>query len=86
MPLSDNSWEIVTKSAFEWERNALSFICERLPDEDLYCAWSGRFIYYAIDWPKTAKLIRFMAEDCCADLHKTLGASADHVASANRKK
>jgi len=41
---------------------------------------SGRFIYYAIDWQKTAKLIRFMTEDCCADMHKTLGASA------NRKK
>jgi ArsR family transcriptional regulator, arsenate/arsenite/antimonite-responsive transcriptional repressor len=35
---------------------------------------SGRFIFYAIDWAKTAKLIRFMTEDCCADLHTTLGA------------
>ncbi len=47
---------------------------------------SGRFIYYAIDWAKTAKLIRFMTEDCCADLHKTLGASTDRSLSANRKK
>jgi len=47
---------------------------------------SGRFIYYSIDWAKTAKLIRFMTEDCCADLHKTLGASTDRfVASTNRK-
>ena len=47
---------------------------------------SGRFIYYAIDWAKTAKLIRFMTEDCCADLHKTLGASTDRaVPSANRR-
>ena len=47
---------------------------------------SGRFIYYAIDWAKTAKLIRFLTEDCCADLHKTLGASTDcTAASANRR-
>jgi ArsR family transcriptional regulator, arsenate/arsenite/antimonite-responsive transcriptional repressor len=47
---------------------------------------SGRFIYYAIDWPKTAKLIRFMTEDCCADLHKTLGAFTDRAASTNRRR
>jgi DNA-binding transcriptional ArsR family regulator len=35
---------------------------------------SGRFICYAIDWAKTARLIRFMTEECCADLHTTLGA------------
>jgi DNA-binding transcriptional ArsR family regulator len=46
---------------------------------------SGRFIYYAIDWTKTAKLIRFMTEDCCADLHKTLAASADRAGSTNRR-
>ena len=36
---------------------------------------SGRFIHYAIDWARTARLIRFMTEDCCADLHTTLGGS-----------
>ncbi len=36
---------------------------------------TGRFIYYAIDWARTARLIRFMTEDCCADLHTTLGVS-----------
>jgi hypothetical protein len=41
MALSDKRWEIVTKSAFEWERNALSFIRERLHDKDPYCAWSN---------------------------------------------
>jgi ArsR family transcriptional regulator len=46
---------------------------------------SGRFIYYAIDWTKTAALIRFMTEDCCADLHKTLGASADRAPAASRR-
>ncbi|HEY6420320.1 MAG TPA: metalloregulator ArsR/SmtB family transcription factor [Candidatus Binataceae bacterium] len=47
---------------------------------------SGRFIHYAIDWPRTAKLIRFMTEDCCADLHKTLGVAANNSSSAKRKK
>ena len=46
---------------------------------------SGRFIYYAINWTNTAKLIRFMTEDCCADLHKTLGASAPRAGSGSRK-
>jgi ArsR family transcriptional regulator, arsenate/arsenite/antimonite-responsive transcriptional repressor len=46
---------------------------------------SGRFIYYAIDWPKTAKLIRFMTEDCCADLHKTFSSSTAGATSARRK-
>ena len=41
MALSDKRWQIVTKSAFEWERNALNFIRERLPDEDPYAAWSN---------------------------------------------
>jgi DNA-binding transcriptional ArsR family regulator len=47
---------------------------------------SGRFIYYAVNWTKTAKLIRFMTEDCCADLHKTLGASANGGSPARQKK
>jgi DNA-binding transcriptional ArsR family regulator len=45
---------------------------------------AGRFIYYAANWPKAAKLIQFMTEDCCAGLPKTLGASPDRSRSANR--
>ncbi len=30
---------------------------------------SGRFIYYTVDWDRTARLIRFLTEDCCADLN-----------------
>ena len=45
---------------------------------------AGRFIYYAINWPKAAKLIQFMTEDCCARLHKTPGASPDRSQSTNR--
>jgi DNA-binding transcriptional ArsR family regulator len=47
---------------------------------------SGRFIYYAVNWAKTAKLIRFLTEDCCADLHTTLGAPDGRLASADRKR
>jgi hypothetical protein len=43
----------------------------------------GRFIYYAVNWPETARLIRFLTEDCCADLHTQLGkfSSAANAAS-----
>jgi ArsR family transcriptional regulator, arsenate/arsenite/antimonite-responsive transcriptional repressor len=33
---------------------------------------SGRFIYYAVNWRETAGLIRFLTEDCCADMHTKL--------------
>src|SRR3974390_2881474 len=34
---------------------------------------SGRFIYYAVNWRETGALIRFLTEDCCADMHLKLG-------------
>jgi DNA-binding transcriptional ArsR family regulator len=30
---------------------------------------SGRFIYYAVNWRETAGLIRFLTEDCCAEMY-----------------
>jgi len=45
---------------------------------------AGRFIYYAVNWPKAAKLIQFMTEDCCAGLPKRLGVSPDRSQSTNR--
>jgi DNA-binding transcriptional ArsR family regulator len=30
----------------------------------------GRFIFYGIDWQRAAGLIRFLTQDCCADLHE----------------
>ncbi|MFZ1120450.1 MAG: metalloregulator ArsR/SmtB family transcription factor [Candidatus Binataceae bacterium] len=33
---------------------------------------SGRFIYYAVNWRETANLIRFLTEDCCAEMHTKL--------------
>lgn len=35
---------------------------------------SGRFIFYAIDWRETSGLIRFLAEDCCAEMYIEPGA------------
>ena len=33
---------------------------------------AGRFIYYAVNWPEAAKLVRFLTEDCCADMHREM--------------
>jgi hypothetical protein len=33
-----------------------------------------QLLYYAVNRPKPAKLIRFLTMDCCAGPHKTLGA------------
>jgi len=33
---------------------------------------AGRSIYYAVNWRETAALIRFLTEDCCADMHLRL--------------
>ncbi len=30
---------------------------------------SGRFIFYAVNWREAANLMRFLTEDCCADMH-----------------
>ena len=46
---------------------------------------SGRFIYYAVNWAETARLIRFLTEDCCADMHRRLSATGNNAGSAGRK-
>ena len=30
---------------------------------------SGRFIYYAVNWKEASGLIRFLIEDCCAEMN-----------------
>jgi ArsR family transcriptional regulator, arsenate/arsenite/antimonite-responsive transcriptional repressor len=30
---------------------------------------TGRFIFHAVNWSETAGLIRFLTEDCCAEMH-----------------
>jgi ArsR family transcriptional regulator len=37
---------------------------------------SGRFIHYAVNWRETANLIRFLTEECCADMHTKLAQAA----------
>jgi DNA-binding transcriptional ArsR family regulator len=37
---------------------------------------AGRFIYYSVNWSETAGLIRFLTEDCCAEMHTKLAAPA----------
>jgi ArsR family transcriptional regulator len=37
---------------------------------------SGRFIHYAVNWREAANLIRFLTEDCCADMHIKLAQTA----------
>src|SRR5215467_9540453 len=36
---------------------------------------SSRFIFYAVNWRETASLIRFLTEDCCAEMPAKLTAS-----------
>jgi ArsR family transcriptional regulator, arsenate/arsenite/antimonite-responsive transcriptional repressor len=48
---------------------------------------SGRFIYYAVNWRETAALIRFLTEDCCADMHLRLdqaGSEPSETSDGNR--
>jgi ArsR family transcriptional regulator len=62
---------------------------------------SSRFVYYAVNWDRTARLIRFLTDDCCADLHSGLwqtrdgsgqtselrsGSPRSHVSSLSRRK
>lgn len=35
---------------------------------------SGRFIFYAVNWREATALIRFLAEDCCAEMQIGPGA------------
>jgi ArsR family transcriptional regulator len=34
---------------------------------------AGRFIHYSVNWREAANLIRFLTEDCCAEMHIKLG-------------
>jgi ArsR family transcriptional regulator, arsenate/arsenite/antimonite-responsive transcriptional repressor len=45
---------------------------------------ASRFIYYAVNWRETAGLIRFLTEDCCAEMHTKLGASVVSTPARNR--
>ena len=45
-------WQAITDSEFPWERDALAFVRERLPDHDPYRAWSN-FEFIADDGSTT---------------------------------
>lgn len=48
--------------------NALSFHLARLVQADLVTARRvGRQIFYAVHYERLGALVRFLAEDCCAD-------------------
>ena len=44
---------------------------------------SGRFIFYALNWRETANLIRFLTEDCCAEMHVKFAGSAGADGASN---
>jgi DNA-binding transcriptional ArsR family regulator len=37
---------------------------------------SGRFIYYAVNWREASGLIRFLIEDCCAEMNLTVDSAS----------
>jgi serine/threonine protein kinase len=41
MPPNSNRWKAVSESEYAWEREALEFIRERLPDREPYRAWAN---------------------------------------------
>jgi hypothetical protein len=41
MALSTARWKSITESEYAWERAALDFVRERLPDAEPYRAWSN---------------------------------------------
>jgi ArsR family transcriptional regulator, arsenate/arsenite/antimonite-responsive transcriptional repressor len=51
----------------------------------LSAARSGRFIYYAVNWRETTNLIRFLTEDCCAEMHTRLTAFANSEVRKDRR-
>ena len=74
------------KRAMDMPGSTLSHHLDTLERSELLTAQrTGRFIYYAVNWPETAKLIRFLTEDCCADMHKSLGAPERTGPAAVRK-
>ena len=41
MDATSPRWQAVTDSAFPWERDALAFVRDRLPDHEPYRAWAN---------------------------------------------
>jgi ArsR family transcriptional regulator len=61
--------------------STLSHHLDRLTRSGLLTArHSGRFIYHSVNWRETANLIRFLTEDCCAEMHTKFTVSAQPAA------
>src|SRR6266540_1173331 len=41
MALSSDRWKVISPSEYQWERDALDYIRENLPDSDSYRAWTN---------------------------------------------
>ena len=41
MDATSSRWQAITDSEFPWERDALAFVRDRLPDHDPYRVWSN---------------------------------------------
>ncbi|MCI0661784.1 MAG: NERD domain-containing protein, partial [Acidobacteria bacterium] len=41
MALSSDRWKVISPSEYQWERDALDYIRENLPDSELYRAWTN---------------------------------------------
>jgi len=73
------------KRALKMPGSTLSHHLDTLTRSGLCTAQrSGRFIYYAVNWRETSNLIRFLTEDCCAEMHTQL-VPPDAKARANRQ-
>jgi len=70
------------KRALKMPGSTLSHHLDALTRSGLCTAQrSGRFIYYAVNWRETSNLIRFLTEDCCAEMHTRLVPSPAKVCS-----
>src|SRR5262245_26561979 len=41
MALSSDRWKVISPSEYQWEREALDYIRENLPDNEIYRAWTN---------------------------------------------
>ncbi len=68
------------KRALKMPGSTLSHHLDSLTRSGLCTAQrSGRFIYYAVNWRETSNLIRFLTEDCCADMYTQLVPSGVNI-------
>lgn len=73
------------KRRFKMPGSTLSHHLDTLARSGLTSARrAGRFIYYAVNWREAGNLIRFLTEDCCAEIHTKLTEPAASAAPQAR--